>query len=404
MNAPPGTVSPITQGMAVLCLMLGAGLGSAADDLKVAARKRARQEAVQRAGIERALSKEMPQSVQDLQVFGTIEWSVREIPFVGAGPYAGISGMGMAAVDGQIYLMGGFIPAGDGTDGLSRRTSRWAHRYDPEAECWERLPDMPERREYTRAIGTDNEIYVLGGAIQGRPTVPSADVFRLDLSEQPLQWRQVGPLTVPRTHMAVGRSGHCLIVAGGNRYDVAEKGYSNGTIQGITDVLDLTKPEQGWKQYAPIPGRPRGWTAASVLDGKLFVFGGLTFTQSGKETRSPRAKIQETLSYDPVQDKWMRLADPPVPISGWQSAVYGNRYIIIIGGVSTHWNDVPFVYDAGTDHWLRIDSPLPPGGLFNDSGVCIIGETIYVAGGEGPGGSHFNHFLVGRIRANPGAK
>ena len=57
-----------------------------------------------------------------------------------------------------------------------------------------------------------------------------------------------------------------------------------------------------------------------------------------------------------------------------------------------------FVYDTQEDRWLRCTSPLPPGGFFNDPGVCLIGDTIYVAGGEGGGGSHFNHFLIGKIR------
>jgi len=394
----------VIRNAAVLCLILGAGLGLAAEKPAPEARERAKEDSVQRAGVERALSKEMPQSVKDLPLFGTVEWTVKEMPFVGKGPHAGISGMGMVAVDGQVYVMGGFIPAGDETDDLSRRTSRWAHRYDPRFDRWTRLPDMPGRREYTRAITDGNVVYVLGGAVQMKPYVPSADVFRLDLSQESLKWQTVGPLTVPRTHMAVGKVGSWLVVAGGNKYDFAEKGYSAATIQGVTDVFDLTQPERGWTQRSPIPGRPRGWTASSALGGKLYVFGGVTYTGSGKERPSPRARIQEALSYDPAQDKWTRLADPPVPVSGWQGAAYGNRHIIVVGGTSTLWNDVPFVYDTKADRWMRIDSPLPPGGLFNDSGVCLIGDTIYVAGGEGPGGSHFSHFLVGRIKPCGGSE
>jgi hypothetical protein len=35
--------------------------------------------------------------------------------------------------------------------------------------------------------------------------------------------------------------------------------------------------------------------------------------------------------------------------------------------------------------------------VFNDPGVVVIGDTIYVLGAEGPSGSHWNYFLVGRI-------
>ena len=64
----------------------------------------------------------------------------------------------------------------------------------------------------------------------------------------------------------------------------------------------------------------------------------------------------------------------------------------------TLWNDVLYVYDTMEDLWYRLENPLPPGGRFNDAGVCIIGDTIYVAGAEGPSGGHYDHFLIGRIR------
>ena len=63
----------------------------------------------------------------------------------------------------------------------------------------------------------------------------------------------------------------------------------------------------------------------------------------------------------------------------------------------TYWNDLPFGYDTREDRWYRLEGPMPGGGVFNDPGVCIVGDVIYVVGAEGPKGSHFNHFLKGRI-------
>jgi len=90
-------------------------------------------------------------------------------------------------------------------------------------------------------------------------------------------------------------------------------------------------------------------------------------------------------------------------MSGWASDVFEDRHLIVIGGAGTRWNDVPFAYDTRSNRWMRIAGPLPPGALFNDPGVCIIGDTIFVAGGEGAGGSHFNHFLIGKITPRPAA-
>jgi len=362
-------------------------------------RQLAREEAVQMACINRVLSREMPDELKSLPVFGEIIWTVKELPFIPKGPPGGVSGAGMVVVGGKIYLAGGFIPEGDGTQDTAYRSSRWAHCYDPATDQWTQLPDLPARREYTRAIATEDAVYVLGGGAQEKPFKAYADVYRLDIGKTALAWQTLSPLTVPVTHMAADRVGSFMIVAGGNRYDFAEKGYSPKTIQGVTNVFDLTKPDQGWQQRAPIPGTPRGWSASAVLGGKFYMLGGVTWNEKGRQ------RLQETLSYDPTKNEWQRLTDFPWQISGWEGDAYAGRYIIVVGGAGARWNDVPFVYDTQEDRWMRSTSPLPPGGMFNDPGVCIIGDTIYVAGGEGAGGSHFNHFLVGRIkpRSTPAA-
>lgn len=361
-------------------------------DPRIEARKREREKEVQRAGIDRALSKEMPEALAALPIFGAIDWTVRELPFIGKGPHEGVSGAGMAVVDGQIYFAGGFIPGGDETGDVARRTSRWAHRYDPATDQWTRLPDLPARREYTRAVGWESSFIILGGYTQGRPGLPGAEVFRLDVTATEPLWERLPLLSVPRSHLSVGVIGSQIIAAGGNRYDIAEKGYSVRTIQGLVERLDLNSPGKGWQRASSIPGHPRGWSATAVLKNQFYMLGGVTWTEEA------RLRLSEVLRYDPAIDQWTRLADFPVPISGWEADVFAERYLIAVGGAARHWNDVPFVYDTVSDRWLRIGSPLPPGGLFNDPGVCIIGDTIFVAGGEGAGGSHFNHFLVGKIR------
>lgn len=387
------TGSTFSRGLAatILGLLSSTISGLAIEPAMKPDRKAAREAAVQRACIDLALSRQLPEELKALPVFGEIIWSVKELPFIGKGPHAGVSGAGMSLVNGKIYLAGGFIPAGDGTQELGCRTSRWAHCYDPKTDQWTQLPDLPARREYTRSIATQDAVYVLGGGAQGKPFTASADVYRLDVNATPPAWKTGAPLSVPRTHMATDRVGDFMIVAGGNRYDFAEKGYSPRTIQNVTDVLDLAHPEAGWKQRTPIPGSPRGWSASAVVGDKFYMLGGVTWTPNA------RVRLQECLSYDPAKDEWQKLADFPMPISGWEGATLDDRHIMVVGGAGNGWNDLAFVYDTKENRWLRCTSPLPPGAVFNDPGVCVIGDTIYVAGGEGSGGSHFNHFLVGKI-------
>lgn len=364
-----------------------------------------RNEAIRVSAFARALSREMPPEVRDLPRFGRIEWTVKSMPFIQPGPDAGVSGAGMVAVGSSIYFLGGFIPGGDGTGQPGHRTSRWAYRYDTKSGNWDRLPDLPGRREYTRSLASGGQVYLLGGGLQkprpGLPYEPRDEVFRGDVAMPESGWATIPSLNVARTHMAVGAVGSHLVVVGGNRYDYSDGGYSFRTIQGVTETLDRSNLQRGWRQRTSIPGGPRGWCASVSLNGRLYVLGGLSFAKTKPGVRGAKIKYRETLAYDPVVDKWTRHADPPIAISGWEGAAYRDRYIIAIGGVARHWNDLAFVYDTRADRWLRFVKPLPVGAVLNDAGVCIIDDTIYVAGGEGPGGSHFDHFLIGKIMATP---
>ena len=337
-----------------------------------------------------------------LPKFGTITWEVGELPWVGEGPDEGVSGMGLVAHDGKLLLCGGFIPGGDGSTGTaSRRTSRWTWCYDPKDGAWARLADAPFRREYVRSIATEDAVYMLGGGCQYKGQAPPyrvhGDCARLDLVKQPSTWQAHSPLNVPRTHSAVGLAGDCLVVAGGNEYDFRQNGYSHATIRDTCEVFDPAQPDKGWQVRTPIPGPGRGWAASVAADEYLYLFGGLTWTESDAPVGT-----RETLCYDPKADAWKRLAPPPLAISGWEGALYADRYAILAGGVERRsggivWSDLVWVYDVEEDRWLRIDDVLPPGAVFNDPGVAVIDDTIYVAGAEGPHGSHYNYFLAGRI-------
>ena len=135
----------------------------------------------------------------------------------------------------------------------------------------------------------------------------------------------------------------------------------------------------------------------------MYLFSGLTFDDKKNSTW-----VDACLKYVPATNRWMPIARPPVWVSGWEAATYRDRYIVIVGGCvgpttkpysnANLWNDLAFVYDTATDRWGKLTGTIPPAAVYNDSGVVILGDTIYVVGGEGPRGSHFNHLAIGRLR------
>ncbi len=353
------------------------------------------------------LSADRPAAYAELPTFGAIAWETEKLPWVDEGPYAGISGVAMDVWDDKIVLAGGFIPGGDETaDRASRKTSRWSWLYDAAGNTWTQLAHAPDRREYARGLVADDTFYVFGGGKQYQkqdpPYLPHAECFALDLTRQPPAWREHSPLNVPRTHMAVGRVGNYLVVAGGNEYDYAEKGYSANTIRNTTEVFDLHQPELGWQVRAPIPAVGRGWSAAVATDEYLYVFGGVTWDETQNSVG-----VRETWRYSPAQDRWEKRTPPPVAISGWAGALFLNRYAVIVGGImrekdkpgrTSYWSDLAWAYDVRDDRWLQVTGTLPPGAVFNDPAVAILDHTLYVLGGEGPKGSHYNYFLTGEIK------
>jgi hypothetical protein len=351
------------------------------------------------------LSASPPTEYTSLPFFGTITWETRLLPWVEEGPYGGISGMAMVDHGGKIYLVGGFIPAGDETkDEESRRTSRWTWMFDPVTDAWTRLADAPMRREYTRGIVSEDALYLVGGGNQYKGQDPPyrvhGDCAVLDLAAEPPTWQTLPPLNVPRTHTAIGTVDGNLIVVGGNEYEWKEDGYSHQTIRGTTEVFDLTHPDRGWQRRASLPGA-RGWSASFVANEQLYVFGGITWNAN-----NATLGLRETLHYNPQSNTWQTKTPPPIAVSGWEGALHAGRYGLLVGGVTRPerepvtpmvWSDLVWAYDVEDDAWMRVEGKLPPGAVFNDPGVVVLGDTIYVIGAEGPHGSHYNYFLVGKI-------
>jgi len=351
-----------------------------------------------------------------LPVFGKITWTQSAMPFIRKGPKGGISGVGMCDAGNRICVAGGFLgkeALGDGSGALNGKTSKWAYAYNPENQDWTQLPDLPKRAEYGRMTAHGDKLYFLGGAAydlreQGLgPYNPSAGMVSLRLDKADDGWRTEPPMKEPRTHFALGNTGQLFIAAGGNVYDDAENGYSQKTLRNLTEIFDPSEPAKGWQLGSPMPPPARGWTASVGAGGRLWVFGGVTFEPSGKK-KSLRRRLSETLSYDPVTDAWTRHAPAPLEISGWGAAAYSDRYIILVGGYGSvpgqppEMNAQPLVYDIQQDRWMRFaHSALPPAGAFNDPGVAISGNSLYVGGGEGYGGSHYNHWLIGQIEEHP---
>ena len=131
-----------------------------------------------------------------------------------------------------------------------------------------------------------------------------------------------------------------------------------------------------WSELRPVPG-PAGRLAASAVGVReqVFLFGGYVVDGQGGETT-----VSDVAVYEPIDHRWYRGADIPVPVDDSVIGVYRDRYVYLISGWSK--NDAVRnvqVYDAEKNTW-RQATPIPGTPVFGHAGALLDDSIVYVDG------------------------
>jgi N-acetylneuraminic acid mutarotase len=134
------------------------------------------------------------------------------------------------------------------------------------------------------------------------------------------------------------------------------------------DVYDFAKDR--WSKAAGVP-HPRDHAAAAVHDGQIYFLGG----------RPGRANAYRFFErYDPAADRWERLPDYPIPVSGAGMQSVGER-LVAAGGEDPGRGRLigrAYAYDAASETWERLPSmPRPKHGF----GAVAAGGRFWAFGG-----------------------
>jgi N-acetylneuraminic acid mutarotase len=207
---------------------------------------------------------------------GTGTWAV------GADLPAGVHHPGVTALDGRIYVAGGYTETGD-TDAL------WA--YDPGADAWEERAPMPTSRGALGLAVVDGRIYAVGGALDhlGGPVTGAVEVYDPATDT----WEERAPLPTPREHLAVA-AGDGQVYAIGGRANGDEGDQFAAAVEAYDPATDT------WEALPPLP-TPRGGFAGVFVAGQVVVLGGERGTTA----------FDTVEAYDPTNQTWTGL--PPMP-------------------------------------------------------------------------------------------
>jgi N-acetylneuraminic acid mutarotase len=182
--------------------------------------------------------------------------------------------VGLAAVGGRLYAIGGFGASGQlGTN----------EEYDPATNTWRSrnpLPSTPTDFGGTNAAVVNDTIYMIGGNASGfctslvRAYHPATDT-----------WSTKAPMPTPRCHLAVVALNGLIYAIGGTN--------TQGSLN-YTTVEVYNPATNSWTTVAPML-TGRSLLAAGVANGRIHAFGG----SGGSSTHE---------SYDPATNQWSAKA------------------------------------------------------------------------------------------------
>jgi N-acetylneuraminic acid mutarotase len=251
-------------------------------------------------------------------------------------------------VDGRLFIPGGFEESFD-----AYCATRSTVAYDPFADVWEALPDLPA--DWTHgALATDGRwVHVAGGRrVAGADGCFPDPADRTEVSEsviwsydvQGREWRDdvLPPLPGIRSAGGMALVDRTVHFFGGvSEMAVDEDGHW---------ALDLDAETPVWEPRAPMP-MARNHFGTAQLAGRIYAVGGQYDTGFDAQI------VRLVHRYDPLTDSWERLADLPSPASHIMGATLSYGHGLLVAGGDTEidvfLDDVNH-YDPATDAWTTI--------------------------------------------------
>lgn len=274
------------------------------------------------------------------------------------------SGLGVAAVDGKIYAIGGSTANGSATSSppqLIITNERFVdgfvgtnEEYDPITDTWTYKESMPTARIGFATAVYQNKIYCIGGRTSSGYTAVN-EVY----DPKTNTWDVKASMPTPKAWITASIVGDKIYVVGGGVYDpVRDSWSSNESIALSKSVSD------SWALNESIA--PYDIFASASLNTKIYIVGG--FSQDLWHNKN--------LIYDTETDMFSSGSYPPSSIATGAAVAFDEK--VFVFGYSQNF-DFTHIYDPFSDNWTIGSSP-PISYLFN-FGIANVGDKLYVIGG-----------------------
>lgn len=222
-------------------------------------------------------------------------------------------------VDGKyIILVGGYTVNSTGTKQVfGLKTS---YRYNTETGKWDTLQSLPVNRGAGNMVLLDRTLYYMGGFDEKMGD--RSEIYTLRLDDPAAKWTLKGKMPGPNNHFGI-------VLLNGKIYTMGGQ-----TGNDATAVFKRTSfrydPANGSWTALPLfgdPARSHTWATTIVYKGKIIMFGGEAM---GSEINRPKT-VQAVEAYDPASNKWSILTKLPGARSSGVVGVFGEKIVFSTG-------------------------------------------------------------------------
>ncbi|MGE2721575.1 DUF1668 domain-containing protein [Mycolicibacterium celeriflavum] len=258
-----------------------------------------------------------------------------------------------AASDGKrMYAIGGTTGSAD----LAA-----VEAYDPVADTWSALPELPEPRSDFGVAATDDRLVVAGGTSGGQVL---KSVLLFDLSTT--TWSGLPDMGTARHGMAVAAVGNRVYAIGGST------GVGDAKITASAETFKLParqpQPAAEWRALPDAP-TPRLMMAWSVVDDEIWIAGGIREGET----------LDIVESFNPQTGKWQTQPPLPIPLHHATGATYNGEFVVLGGASDNIAEPSDRVFALRDGKWTEL--PALQSGRAG-AAATTVGDKLVVVGGQ----------------------
>ncbi len=240
----------------------------------------------------------------------------------------GVTHTDAVVIDGEIWLIGGFVGnhGGPSTDTIQI--------YNPTSNSWRYGPSLPEAHASGAAVLLGRKIHVIGGLKSDRSSMNDHHMV-YDLQNTAAGWDTLTAARPPepRDHVGYASMRGKIYIAGG------QIGHDGPDTTIDKKELYMYDPiENSWHLIDSLPEvRSHIETGTFAIDGLMVITGGNT---------SPccPALLKSILTYNPETQVWDTLCDMPTFLTNPAANIIGNKFILAHGGEYGYTNPQSATY------------------------------------------------------------